>query len=212
MSGEARAHGKTMFIRGIDGKQIELGSTSTHLQWRYVGETTWYLLVALTELTGPPGNNSVDIATPTNITGLLKGVAGALQQAIAGTDYPAISDARFSDNRIPTDVSVSYAKVASALKAKAMVTSSINLSQAGIGAITLTANTAFSFSGYELNKSFLLIVTANGFTPSFATAARHVAVEGNATLGTSGVFYINLLCIDATAGSEKLLTTIAKGV
>lgn len=212
MAGEGRAHGKTMFIRGIDGKQIELGSTSTHLQWRYVGEATWYLLVALTELTGPAGNNSVDVATPTNITGLLKGVAGALQQAIAGVDYPALTDARFTDNRTPTDSSVGYTKVATPLKAKSVVTGSVNLAASGIGTITLTANTAFSFSNYELNKSFLLIVTANGFTPSFATAARHVAVEGNATLGTSGVFYINLLCIDATAGSEKLLTTIAKGV
>jgi len=211
MSGEGRAHGKTMFVRGIDGKQIELSSTSTHLQWRYVGETTWYLLVALSEITGPTGNNAVNVSTPTNIEGLLKGVAGALQQAIAGTDYPAINDARFSDNRIPTDVSVSYAKVASALKAKATVTSSINLSQAGIGAITLTANTAFSFSGYELNKSYMLIITANGFTPSFATAARHVAVVGNAVFATTGVYYVNLHCIDATAGSEKLLTTIMKG-
>jgi len=211
MSGEGRAHGKTMFIRGIDGKQIELGSNATQLQWRYVGEPTWNFLVALSEITGPTGNNAVNVSTPTNIEGLIKGVAGALQQAIAGTDYPAISDARFSDNRIPTDVSVSYAKVANALKTKATVTSSIDLSQAGIGAITLTANTAFSFSGYELNKSYLLIVTANGFTPSFATAARHVAVEGNAAFATTGVFYVNLLCIDATAGSEKLLTTIMKG-
>lgn len=211
MAAEGRAHSKTMFIRGIDGKQIELGSTSTHLQWRYVGETTWYILIALSEITGPEGNNSVDVGTSTNITGLLKGVAGALQQAIAGVDYPALNDARFSDNRTPTDVSVSYSKVASTLKAKATVTSSIDLSQAGIGAITLTANTAFSFSGYELNKSYLLIITANGFTPSFATAARHVAVVGNAAFGTTGVFYVNLLCIDATAGSEKLLTTIMKG-
>lgn len=107
---------------------------------------------------------------------------------------------------------VAYANVGTALKQKSTVTASINLSAAGIGEITLSANTSFSFSGYELNKSYLLKVTSNGFTPSFATAARHAMVEGNATLGTTGIYYINLLCINATSGSEVLLTTIMKGV
>jgi len=109
------------------------------------------------------------------------------------------------------DGSVNYAKVANSLKTRATVTASVDLSVNGIGAITLTGNTAFSFSGFELNKSFLLIITPNGFTPSWAAAAKHVAVEGNATFGTSGVFYVNMLCIDATSGSEKLLTTVMKG-
>ncbi|HCY41781.1 MAG TPA: hypothetical protein DHV48_10560 [Prolixibacteraceae bacterium] len=111
----------------------------------------------------------------------------------------------------PSDGSVSYAKVANTLKTRGTATSTIDLSANGIGAITLTGNTSFTFTGFELNKSYLLIVTANGFTPSFAAAAKHVLIEGNAALGTSGVFYINLLCIDATSGSEKLLTTIMKG-
>jgi uncharacterized secreted protein with C-terminal beta-propeller domain len=109
------------------------------------------------------------------------------------------------------DNSVNYAKVANSLKTRATVTASVDLSVNGIGAITMTGNTAFSFSGFELNKSFLLIITPNGFTPSWAAAAKHVAVEGNAAFATAGVFYVNLLCIDATTGSEKLLTTIMKG-
>jgi len=56
-----------------------------------------------------------------------------------------------------------------------------------------------------------LIVTSNGYTPSFSAASKHVLVEGNATLSTVGTFYINLTCIDTTSGSEKLLTTILKG-
>lgn len=111
----------------------------------------------------------------------------------------------------PNDGAITYAKVASNLKAKSTVTASVDLSANGIGAITLSANTAFSFSNFEMNKSFLLIITANGFTPSWSAAAKHVPVEGNSTLGTSGVFYVNLTCIDAINGSEKLLTTIMKG-
>jgi hypothetical protein len=111
----------------------------------------------------------------------------------------------------PNDGAITYAKVASSLKTKATVTASVDLSANGIGAITLSANTAFSLSGFELNKSYLLIITANGFTPSWSAASKHVAVEGNSAFGTSGVFYVNLICIDATGGSEKLLTMIMKG-
>lgn len=124
----------------------------------------------------------------------------------------ALTDSRLADVRTPADASVTYAKVATGLKTKATVTSSVDLSVNGIGAITLGSNTAFSFSGFELNKSYLLIITANGFTPSWAAAVKHVAVSGNGAFATSGVFYVNLTCIDATTGSEKLLTTIMKGV
>jgi len=121
------------------------------------------------------------------------------------------SDARLSDSRTPTDSSVSYGKLANSLKTKVAVTASIDLLAAGIGEITLSANTAFAFTGFELNKTYLLIITANGFTPSWAAGAKHIPVSGNASLGTSGVFYIGLTCIDATSGNEKLLTTIMKG-
>ena len=121
------------------------------------------------------------------------------------------SDARLSDLRTPTDTSVTYAKVATALKQKSTATSSVDLSANGIGAITLAANTAFTFSGFQLNKSYLLVITANGFTPSWAVGAKHVPVSGNESFGTTGVFYVNLTCIDATSGSEKLLTMIMKG-
>ena len=121
------------------------------------------------------------------------------------------SDSRLSDARTPVDLSVSYVKVANALKTSASVTGTVDLSANGMGKITLSANTAFTFSGFELNKSYLLIITANGFTPSWAAGAKHVPVTGNEAFTTSGVFYVNLTCIDTTAGSEKLLTTIMKG-
>ncbi len=121
------------------------------------------------------------------------------------------NDSRLSDQRVPTDASVTYAKVAANLKNAATVTGTVDLSAAAIGRITLTANTAFSFTGFELNKTYLLVITANGYTPSWANAAKHVPVDGNASFATSGVYYVSLTCIDATAGSEKLLTMIMKG-
>lgn len=123
----------------------------------------------------------------------------ATRKTIAFTDTP------------PPNNSITYAKLANEFKTAATVTSTVDLSANAVGNITLSANTAFTFTNFQLGKFYRLIVTANGFTPSFAVAGRHVLVTGNETLGTSGVFYIGLECIDATSGSEKLLTTIMKG-
>jgi hypothetical protein len=121
------------------------------------------------------------------------------------------NDSRLSDNRTPTDDSVTYAKVATNLKSSATISSTVNLSSNGIGIITLSANTSFTFTNFELNKTFLLIITANNYTPSFAQGSKHILVEGNATMFSTGVYYISLTCINATSGSEKLLTVIMKG-
>lgn len=40
---------------GGPGPAIELQVTATHIQWRVVGDVTWFNLVALTELVGPAG-------------------------------------------------------------------------------------------------------------------------------------------------------------
>ncbi len=40
---------------GADGREVELQSTATHIQWRYAGETSWVNLVAKTDLEGLQG-------------------------------------------------------------------------------------------------------------------------------------------------------------
>jgi hypothetical protein len=57
---------------GATGANIELQATSTHIQWRPVGSSTWTNLVALTAITGPQGN-----AGPAGPTGPA-GAAGGL--------------------------------------------------------------------------------------------------------------------------------------
>jgi hypothetical protein len=158
-------------------------------------------------------NNAGQIGSTSGLP-IKTGTNGALQAGAFGTAAGTFcqgDDSRLANVRTPADTSVTYAKVAAALKQKGTVTSTVDLSANGIGAITLSANTAFSFSGFELNKSYMLVITANGFTPSWSAAAKHIAVEGNAAFATSGVFYVVLTCIDATSGSEKLLTSIMKG-
>ena len=44
-------------IDGADGREVELRVSKTHIQWRYVGESLWKDLIALSELKGPKGND-----------------------------------------------------------------------------------------------------------------------------------------------------------
>lgn len=43
------------FTRGYDGREIELQTSATHVQWRYVGAATWTDLAALADLAGTDG-------------------------------------------------------------------------------------------------------------------------------------------------------------
>ena len=140
-------------IRGIDGKGISSASydsNSGKLTLTFTDNSTYQT----TDIRGSAGPNVVENdVTGTNITGILKGNGTKVVPAAAGTDYVATNDSRLTDDRIPIDTSVTYAKVAAALKQKNTVTASVDLSANGIGEITLAANTAFSFTNFELNKT-----------------------------------------------------------
>lgn len=53
---------------GEDGRDIELQSTASHIQWRYVGDE-WENLLSLEEIKGPPGNDST-IPGPAPVKGV----------------------------------------------------------------------------------------------------------------------------------------------
>jgi hypothetical protein len=62
-----------------------------------------------TGATGAAGPNEVTTATDSAITGILKGAAGKVAQAVAGTDYVATDDARLTNARPPTAHKASHA-------------------------------------------------------------------------------------------------------
>jgi hypothetical protein len=66
---------------GTDAREIELQKSSTHIQWRYEGETTWTDLVALSEITGPIG------ATGAAGTNGIDGEQGEPGEAGQGIDH-----------------------------------------------------------------------------------------------------------------------------
>jgi len=52
---------------GPNGRDVELRATSTHLEWRPVGATSWNSLVALSDLQGPAGREVELQSTPTHL-------------------------------------------------------------------------------------------------------------------------------------------------
>jgi len=42
-------------IVGANGREVEISKNATHIQWRYVGDTQWQDLIAISELVGPQG-------------------------------------------------------------------------------------------------------------------------------------------------------------
>lgn len=45
---------------GTDGREVQLQTSASHIQWRYVGEATWTNLIALSAITGAPGADGDD--------------------------------------------------------------------------------------------------------------------------------------------------------
>jgi hypothetical protein len=61
---------------GTDGGDVEFQASGTHIQWRYVGGSTWTNIVALSAITGPTGATGSAGAT---------GPAGAAATIAIGT-------------------------------------------------------------------------------------------------------------------------------
>ena len=55
---------------GADGREVEIQATSTYIQWRYAGETTWNNLVAMSSLKGAAGAPGAAGADGVGISGV----------------------------------------------------------------------------------------------------------------------------------------------
>lgn len=115
------------------------------------------------------------------------------------------NDPKLSDNRVPTDNSVSYVKQHSEFKGDLTITSNaIDWATGFYKAITLTANTTYTFTNLEKGKTICLKMTGS-FTPTFPASV--TIVNGGAYDGTKQN-YILLSCIDST--TPAVFATINK--
>jgi hypothetical protein len=65
--GTQQAIEATITLNGADGRNIELQSNSTHIQWRYVGDVTWTDLVALEDLQAEDKHFSVEFSDTSEV-------------------------------------------------------------------------------------------------------------------------------------------------
>ncbi len=47
-------------LPGNPGREVEIHKGTTHIQWRYVGDTAWINIVSLAEITGPKGQDGLN--------------------------------------------------------------------------------------------------------------------------------------------------------
>ena len=86
------------WIQWDDGREVELQKSATHVQWRYVGDTSWTNLVALTDIawatgatwaTGPAGPTGPMWPAGVNGTNWINGTNGV--NGIDGQDIDHVS-------------------------------------------------------------------------------------------------------------------------
>lgn len=125
------------------------------------------------------------------------------------TENEATDKITFTNNLTGlTDGSVTWERLSSTLTGKQTVTSTIDYNASGIGEITLTGNTTFSFTNLRLNKIFKLKLITGGFTPTFPSYCH--TVVGSQVISGSGTFYLYFDCWNSTSGSEDVLLNVNK--
>ena len=86
-AGNVRGHQST--VPGPPGREVELRTTATHVQWRYVGDVAWTDLVSLASITGYDGLSVELQTTATHIQWRLMGGDWADLVALSALVGPA---------------------------------------------------------------------------------------------------------------------------
>jgi len=116
------------------------------------------------------------------------------------------NDSRLSNERTPTNGSVTYAKIATDLTSRQAVSASdINWAAGGVFTKTLSAATTFTFSNLQLNKVITLVASGN-FTITLPAYCKRISGEYDG----STTNYIQFHCTNNASGSEEVWYTISK--
>lgn len=154
-----------------EGRLVELGTGSGYIRWRYVGETTWTNLVALSSLQGPPGSTG-----PAGATGL-SAYQLAVSQGFAGTLTEWLASLKGAkgdqgDQGPPGIPSMRRIQIIANSDTGSVVCDWNSYDEIRV---TLTANTTFDFSGALDGQGCVLKIRqggAGGWTVDFGTDVR----------------------------------------
>ena len=80
---------------GADGREVLLQKSATHVQWQYEGDVSWTNLIALSDITGPQGEQGVAggsgsdaSVTKENVEAVLTGEISSHSHAATGLTQP----------------------------------------------------------------------------------------------------------------------------
>lgn len=119
-------------VAGKDGREVEIGSNDDNLLWRYVGDTTWNVLISKNDITGPQGP---------------QGEKGEKGDKGEPGDAASIDLSEYAKT---ADIAASYATTAAmnTAIASAIATASANYATAAQGALAETALQPGALTGY----------------------------------------------------------------
>lgn len=191
-------------LPGIDGREVEFTVSATHIQWRFVGESGWTNLIALSDLQGQAGTSAPVVATASNEAELVSLLGVELIDVVVFTQT-IVLDQTLSDALV---LDFAGKTLIGDLELTTNLTGTVSLSGAGIlegdftiDAPNLTLNTDLNVQGVTtvvnlaintLNTSGtheggLIILDLDGVTINISGAAEGTTV----TVGENGVVTIN---------------------
>lgn len=182
---------------GQPGKEIQLQSTSTELQWRYVGDATWQTLATFAQLTA-----NIDYSNFVNKTADQTGIAGTKTwtgpQIYTNTQNLAAGTATVAPLKFTSGVALTtpVAGVVDFVADKVYITIS-----------TGPARKEFTLNDIALSSSRVPFVTTNGRLQDLSTFLFLGTNGGRLAVGTtSTTSSFNLGSTVATSGNNPLAT------
>jgi len=192
---------------GSDGREVELQTSATHVQWRYVGGPSWVDLVPLATITGPAGTNGADGASGVGLpTG---GLAGQILGKATATDYdtawiappaPGLSGADPLPLTVQASVPAAPAAGTVLVYARARGGRSFLEMIGASGVDTALQPALFGNRIATWNPNTTTTVSSFGGAPAISATASHPALNAN-TLAES--IYRTRFQTSATAGNSS---------
>ena len=199
--------------KGTDGGTVEYQTTSTYIQWRYVGTSTWNNLVALSAITGPQGpagsgGASLSDATPQALGTAYAGASSAASRSDHVHASPSVSGITGLQTALDSKAETSHTHTASQIsdRATALVTS-VN---GQTGDVTVTGGSGSSYTLPTASSTTLGGVKVNGGGISISSgvlAADVTSVAGRTGAVTLAKADVGLGSVDNTADSAKPVST-----